>query len=310
MLKHHRMRSAARKRSLFIATTMVAAIGVLGAASPALAKPTGPYAVFEQCPTTVPGVVLCQYAQTTGGEFVVGTTKLKVPINKTITLQGGGIANPAEHNSFFLYPASNGESLSKTELNVPGGLLDLINCEEITGNGFFEWAAREACKAVFENKTTGVTATTELVATETNPAILQLAKLIVGEGTALTLPVRVHLKNPFLGNSCYIGSAASPIQLHLTTGTTSPPEPNKPISGNVGFFEEEENVTVISDNSLVDNAFSAPTTEGCGEFLGITGFLDSLVNKKIGLPSTAGHNTAILNGTLRTATAKSVKNSE
>jgi hypothetical protein len=309
MHKASRMRSAVRKRSI-LAATMIAAIGILGVASPAMATPKGPYAVFAQCPTTTPGVVLCQYAQTTSGEFVVGTTKLKVPINKTITLQGGGIANPAEHNSFFLYPASNGESLSKTELNVPGGLLDLINCEEITGNGFFEWAAREACKAVFENKTTGVTATTELVATETNPAILQVAHLIEGAGTALTLPVRVHLKNPFLGNSCYIGSTASPLQLHLTTGTTSPPEPNKPITGNPGIFEEEELVTVIKENSLVDNSFSAPTTTGCGEFLGITGFLDSLVNSKIGLPSTAGHNTAILDGTLRTATAKSVKNSE
>jgi hypothetical protein len=301
------MRSAVRKRSM-LAATMIAAVGILGVASPAMAKPTGPYAVFEQCPTTVTGVVLCTYAQTTSGEFVVGTTKLKVPINKTITLQGGGIANPAEKNSFFLYPAKNGESLSKTELNVPGGLLDLINCEEITGNGFFEWAAREACKAVFENKTTGVTATTELVATEKNPAILQLARLIEGEGTALTLPVRVHLKNPFLGNSCYIGTEASPIQLHLTTGTTSPPEPNKPITGNPGIFEEEELVTVIKENSLVDNSFSAPTTSGCGEFLGITGFLDGIVNSKIGLPSTAGHNTAILDGTLRTATAKAVKN--
>jgi len=309
MSKNSHTRLVVRKCTLFAATMLVAALGVLGAASTALATPKGPYAVFSQCPTSTPGVTLCQYAQTTSGEFTVGSTK--VPINKTITLQGGAEQDPFEANAFFLLPAKNGESLSKTELNVPGGLLNIINCEEITGKGFFETAAREACKAVFENKTTGVTATTELVANEHNPAILNLAHLVTGSSkSALTLPVRVHLKNPFLGNSCYIGSESSPIQLHLITGTTSPPEPNKPISGKVGFFSEEEEVTVISENSLVDNAFSAPAVEGCGEFLFIKGFLDSIVDGKIGLPAAAGHNTAILSGTLRTAPAEAVVNSE
>src|SRR6201999_3192350 len=106
--------------------------------------------------------------------------------------------------------------LSKTALNVPGGLLG-VNCYEIKGEGWLENAARELCKAIFENEYTGVTATTELVATETNPAILNLVALSTEEGTAITLPVRVHLKNPLLGGTCYIGSTAHPIQLHLTT---------------------------------------------------------------------------------------------
>jgi hypothetical protein len=298
--------AGARGRVLAVLALTVA-LGAVGV-SPALATPKGPYAVFAQCPTKEAGVVLCNYAQTTSGEFAIGSTK--VPINKTITLQGGAIPNPAEINSFFLTPAKNGESLSKTELNVPGGLLDFINCEEIKGNGFFEKAAREACKAVFENKTTGVTATTELVANAHNPAIFNLGNVITATGTALTLPVRVHLKNPFLGNQCYIGSESSPIQLHLTTGTTSPPAPNKPIKGNPGTLSEEEEVLVVSNNSLVDNAFSVPVAEGCGEFLFVTGFLDGLVNSKLGLPLAAGHNTAILSGTLRAATAEAVVKSE
>jgi hypothetical protein len=308
MINDYGMRLAGiRKRALIAVLALTVPVAVLAVASPALAQPKGPYAVFAQCPTNVPGVALCNYAQTTSGEFAIGSTK--VPINKTITLQGGAIST-GESNNFFLYPAKNGESLSKTELNVPGGLLDFVDCEEITGNGWFETAVRDACKAVFENKTTGVTATTELVANEHNPALFNLTNLLVGEGTALTLPVRVHLKNPFLGNSCYVGSESSPIQLHLTTGTTSPPEPNKPISGTVGHFSEEEEVLVVSGNSLVDNAFSVPKAEGCGEFLFVTGFLDSLVNAKIGLPLAAGHNTAILSGTLRSASAEAVIASE
>jgi hypothetical protein len=301
--------SQVRRRTLMAVMALMVPIAALAAATPALATPKGPYAVFAQCPTTEPGVTLCNYTQTTGGRVALGSTN--VPINKTITLQGGAIPDPAETNVFFLVPAKNGESMSKTELNVPGGLLDIVNCEEITGNGFFEKAARELCKATFENKTTGVTATTELVANEKNPVLFNLLHLIEGSNsTALTLPVRIHLKNPLLGNNCYVGSESSPIELHLITGTTSPPEPNKPITGKVGNFSEEEEVLVINENSLVDNSFSAPVAAGCGEFLFVKGFLDSIVNSKIGLPSASGKNTAILNGTLRTATAEAVLNSE
>ena len=297
-----------RKRTWILSAAVMVVLGALGVASPALATPTGPYAVFAQCPTSEPGVELCNYGQTTSGEFAFGSTK--VPINKTITLQGGAIPVPSVENLFFLVPAKNGESLSKTELNVPGGLLDLVNCEEIKGNGFFESAARAACKAIFENKTTGVSATAELVANESNPALINLFTLIGESGTALTLPIRIHLKNPLLGKSCYVGSESSPIELQLTTGTTSPPEPNKPIKGNLGTFEEEQEVLVLRDNTLVDNAFSVPVAQGCGEFLSITGFLDSIVDHKLGLPLAAGHNTAQLSGTLRVATAEAVVASE
>jgi hypothetical protein len=266
--------------------------------------------VFAQCPTEVPGVALCQFGQTTSGEFAIGSTK--VPINKTITLQGGAIPTGKALNEYFLFPAKNGESLSKTELNVPGGLLNIINCEEIKGNGLFEKAARGLCKAIFENGTTGVTATTEIVANEKDPAILNVINLVFEEGSAITLPVRVHLKNPLLGNSCYIGSESKPITLHLTTGTTSPPLPNKPIKGKGGTFLEEEEkgffVTKISENSLVDNSYSAPEAEGCGEFFSF--LIDPLVNGKLKLPSASGHNTAILNGTLKIAEASAVVASE
>jgi hypothetical protein len=36
----------------------------------------------------------------------------------------------------------------------------------------------------------------------------------------------------------------------------------------------------------VDESVSVPASEGCGEFLGITGFLDGIVNGKLGLPPT------------------------
>jgi hypothetical protein len=122
----------------------------------------------------------------------------------------------------------------------------------------------------------------------------------------------VHLKNPLLGEGCYVGSEAHPIQLHLTDGTTAPPPPNKPIKGKLGKAKSEvekgfESTNII-ENSLVDNSFSAPVSEGCG---GLFSFLiGPIINSKIGLPSAAGHNTAILSGSLNTAEVEAVVASE
>jgi hypothetical protein len=300
------LRAGIRRRALVATLAVGLPVAAIGIAAPA-ALASNPYSVFAQCPTTYPGLRYCLYGTTTSGEFKINKTA--VPINKTIVIQGGALPTGTAPNTFYVIPAKNGESLSKTELNVPGGLLDLINCEEIKGNGLVEVIARESCKAVFENKETGVTATTESVASATNPAVLSLHNLFAESGAALTLPVRIHLKNPLLGNSCYIGSEAHPIQLNLTTGITAPPGPNKPIEGFVGEEGEEGEggILTIKQLTLVENAFSVPTTEGCGEFLFVKGFLDGLVNGKIGLESKAGNNTAILSGEQKLATVSEVE---
>jgi hypothetical protein len=305
------MSNRARRMTRLLVIAATALLASLAIVSSAAAEPKGIFKKYKDCPTEIPGLALCSFAETTGGEFSIGTTK--VPINKPIILQGGAIHTGGENlNEYFLLPAKDGNSLSKTELNVPGGLTGLVNCEEIKGSGFFEVLERATCKAIFENKTTGVTATTELVANATNPGILNLTALAFGSGTALTLPVRVHLKNPLLGEGCFIGSEAHPIQLHLTTGTTAPPEPNKPIKGKVGTITSEiekgyESVH-ISENSLVDNSFSVPVSEGCGGFFSF--LIGPIINSKIGLPSASGHNTAKLEGQLNTAEAEAVIASE
>jgi hypothetical protein len=312
MVRHiqgaRRIATARRFIAITGAVLVAPVIGLVGASS-ALATPKGIFAPFADCPATTSGVALCQFAQTTSGSVAIGKTS--VPISKTITLQGGATPTGVL-NEYLLVPAKDGNSLSKTELNVPGGLADLINCEEIKGSGFVEKLERETCKALFESGTTGVTATTELVANSSNPAILNTGALFASEQTALVLPVRVHLKNPLLGSGCYIGSEASPIQLHLTTGTTKPALPNKPIKGKVGTLGVEEEfgfeVDTLTENALVDNNFSAPVAEGCGELLSF--LIDPIVDSKLGLPSAAGNNTAILEGSLKVAEAAGVIASE
>jgi hypothetical protein len=303
-----------RTSAATIAISAVVCVMALATASSAMAEPKGIFEKFKECPTEVPGVTLCSVAKTLSGEFVIGKTR--VPINQTITQQGGYLptGNPENPREFFGIPAKNGESMSKTALNVPGGLLDIVKCEEIKGEGWFEKEVRNACKAIFENEYTGVTATTELVANEKNPVIFNEFALSREEGTALTLPIRVHLKNPLLGNSCYIGSESNPIELHLTTGETHPPAGVTPLHGKKGTpetLEENELPSLrLTNNTLVDNDFSVPGAEGCGELFGYTGFLDGLVDSKLGLPTKAGENVAVLNNELNAAGAKEVVESE
>jgi hypothetical protein len=291
-----------RRRTIVVAVALMAPLACLGIASPAVAKsPTGDFAVFSQCPRFTSGVNICLYSQTKSGEVILN--KQTVPITNTITLQGG-IKRNAETEVETFVGALNGETLSKTPQKVPGGLTGLVKCNEISNP-----IERIVCELIFENKLTGVNATTELARPASEIGISK-NNLVNEEGVALSLPVKIHLENPLLGSECYVGSSAHPVTWNLTTGTTSPPAPNKPISGKVGEleFKDEFNFVAITNNALVDNTYSAPEATGCG---GIFSFLiDPIINGKIGLPSAAGHNTTILNNTIKEATAESVIKSE
>ena len=256
---------------------LLVATGALAPAALAKAQPNPEFEQFAQCPVTVKKVADCLAAHTTTGEFKLGSKTVK--INKTITLQGG-----LEEKSHVLVPAANGETLSHTPLTVPGGLTGIEGLEGIGGE---------------------VTATTELAG-----PVEVFSENLEGAGTAVVLPIKGKLSNPLLGEACYVGSEAEPIVLHLTTGTTNPPAPNKPISGNPGkaSFNEAFTIITITGNSLVDNSFAAPGANGCGGVL--SPVLDEVVDLQAGLPAAGGTNTAILNGSLAEATPKFVKKSK
>jgi hypothetical protein len=276
-----------------LAAAALAPLAMLALAAPAMAgKPTGEFANFTECPVGNPAVITCIYGSTTSGEFTIGSTS--VPLTKTQTLQGG------LNGELEFVNAANGETLSKTPQTVPGGLL------KIMAPSFLPGFLQELFNEFIDKGITGVTATTELVHTPS----LNLFAALSGEGTALTLPVRVHLENPLLGSGCYVGSSAHPITVELTTGTTSPPAPNKPITGSAGEFDVKDGgeLLILRKNSLVNNSFAAPEAEGCGGFFSF--LIDPAVDAEIGLPSAAGHNTAILDGTQELAGAGVVKASE
>lgn len=245
---------------------VVAAITAVAMVAPA-AQATTPapgYEAFAGCPSPaeLPTIKSCVRTVIDGGHFQMGSKD--VPLTNPITL-AGGIAQGG-----FVVANSKG-GLTPVKQQVPGGIIG------ITG---FDWLVNflslEGLKLY---------AVTELAGQPKT-------------GETLSLPIKVHLINPVLGNSCYVGSVSSPIALNLTYGTTSPPPPNKPITGTPPEFSFDSAGIIHADNGvLVDNSFSAPGASGC--VLTLFGFipisLNGIVNSQSGLPAAAGTNATAQN---------------
>jgi hypothetical protein len=170
----------------------------------------------------------------------------------------------------ILVPAVDGNTLSKTPEPVPGGLIGI----ELPGNF------------------------------TTVNSIAELA----GQATVTTevlLPLKVRLENLLLGNACYIGSEAEPLALHLIFTKTNPPPPNKPIEGFKEISNKGKGTIIVIKGKLVDNSFAAPGANGC-TLLPLVG--DLAVDNKVGLPSPAGTNTAIMEGPTEVTSSAVVKN--
>ena len=180
-----------------------------------------------------------------------------------------------------LVPAADGNTLSKTALPVPAASSG-SNCSVRSRASPRPRNSRERPEINVENANTG-------------------------KGIAAALPLKVKLDNPALGATCYVGSNSEPLVPELTTGTTNPPPPNKPITGNPGevVIGGHGKIFTVAHSSLVDNAFSVPGANGCAEPLSLV--VDPAVDLQVGLPAAAGENTAILNGTLEAAGARQVK---
>jgi hypothetical protein len=274
----------------------LATVAILGPASVASAH-SGEFSKFNYCPSTNTEVKKCLYSGTYGGKIILG--KKTTPIVNEVILQGGYGKQNSEHISKF-YEATNGITLSKTAQPVPGGLAGLVNCPEISNI-----ILRVLCEVTFENGFTGVNATLELAKPASQIQISEY-NLQIEEGLALQLPVKVHLENPLLGSSCYVGSSSNPLIWNLTTGATAPPAGFKSIHGTTGLLEgkEEDEIVALLGNELVDNTWSAPGASGCGEPFSI--ILDPILDLALGVPSNPGENTAILKNNIYAASAAAV----
>lgn len=261
-----------RRRRVLAGVSALLALVCLGAcgASAALASKIDKedWLVFSHCPLEQASE--CLYGTTSSGEFTIGNKT--VPITNTILIQGGLATVSLEAQP--LIPAVEAESVSKTPQPVPGGLVGIPGLE-IGGE---------------------VTATAELAAPASS-VVVNRTNFAFGKPDAVTLPIKVKLSNPVLGEECYVGSDSEPIVLELTTGSTSPPPPNEPIHGGWVFeAKDKDNIQEYKEVTLVDNSFSAPAATGCGGSL--SGIVDPVLDLDIGLPAAAGHNTAVMKGIL------------
>lgn len=108
----------------------------------------------------------------------------------------------------------------------------------------------------------------------------------------IKIGLKIRLVNPFLGSKCTVGTDSNPITLELTTGTTAPPAPNTPITGEKATIVRTDPPPTVRSAKHVDNAFAVPGAKGC-VFGG--GLADWLVNQVGGFPSAGGKNTVVFN---------------
>lgn len=242
------------------------------------AEPAPGFEQFAGCPSPAEkSLYFCVRADVAGGHIQMGSKT--VPIENPLVLTGG------TNEAFEEFTANAEGGLSKTAQKVPGGVIGL------TG---LTWLLE-----FFGSNALTLYATTELAGVPSNFTF-----------STVTLPIKIHLTTPsgVLGNSCYIGSNSNPIVLENTTGTTSPPPPNEPITGVEGEFSEENEIAYFKNGTYVDNAFAAPGASGCT--LKLFGFipisLNSFVNSQAGLPSAAGTNEAVQEISLQIALQESV----
>ena len=269
-----------KKLIMGVLAGLIATMALAPSALASTHHPTGEFTPFGECPFARATITDCVYSLTTGGSVTIGNKT--VPIVNPVTLQGGyeGI-NP----NVEFYGAENGETLSKTPQPVPGGLLGLLNCKTQTN-----LIIKGLCEAALENGLTGVEAIVELTGPSKGLTNIKLdtEDLLFSEGTALQLPVKIRLKNPTLGNECYIGSDKAPIVIPFTSGTSGA------LTGAPGTFSFNSDFSIITveGSKIVNNTFSAPEAHGCGGLLSI--LVNPVVNLMLGTPAGEGKNSATL----------------
>jgi hypothetical protein len=263
------------------AALLVAAV----CAGPAAAAgaPTGIYAGMGTCPLNAAALhnandaeVGCTVSTVSGGSFTIGSTVVQIPASSPITV------------AFGVYWENNGPTVTFPDGNVANifSTVAPVGGAELTANPI------DVPIPGLANFWPGVTSAITQI--ELAGPITDFAPLAAGENYPLfDLPIKLHLENVFLGPDCYVGSNSAPVTLEPTSGTTSPPAPNKPISGNPGTININPDPNGFSDAvlgfsgaSLVDNSFAVPGASGCGLFGAFDGIVDSL----FGLPTSAGHN--------------------
>ncbi len=325
-------RAAGVTRCALLGMALVALLAALGSGSAALAaekvchlhvygtsceseKEHAEFLAFANCPFGASAELDCSWARSTSqevwpskkakeefevqrerkppelpSEFKVGN--ITVLLKQAITLRGGiGFEEETEAETWF---GAEGAPTIQPVPEIAAPLTQDVNTSllpqaELNRYNYYVKVSKE----------TKATATVEL-AGPPSAIKVSVTNLLNEEGTAFAFPVKVKLSNPFFGNNCYVGSDASPIMVEFTTGTSGE------LRGKNGStLKEDKNgfMLTLDTDTLVNNTFASPGVEGCG----VEDGANEAINAALGLPSAAGHNATVLNGTLKLSTAELAK---
>jgi hypothetical protein len=286
-----------------VVTLLVVLAGAGRARAGVVHHPQGAFAVFSSCPLNDPLVFKCVVVTTTSGELRLGD--LVVPITKTFeSLRGGyGDSNRSTGHMASFFPPEDGVPIQLMPLPIPGGLTGVLEASLLPSS------LRATFDGFVKTGLGGLTATLELAGSASAVRFSEFNSL-TEEGVALEEPVKIKLTNPFLGEDCFIGSSADPIVLQATSGETSPSPPNRPIKGQSGSSQllDEAELAALAGNVDVASSFAVPAASGCGGSL--APLIDRAIDARVGLPSPAGRNSAILYNAVEIATPMSVMGHE
>ncbi|MDO8188673.1 hypothetical protein Q5424_17245 [Conexibacter sp. JD483] len=221
--------------------TRVASAAVVVSAAASLAFAGNAVAAFPDftgCPLEeTPGAWTCLDVQSTAGTLRFGTAE--VALGSSLEIRGALVRSGPIST---VVPAAGTTGLTATPLAIPGGL---------TGSGSTSPLNR---------------LTVEIKLAGSGPITL------ASSTTALTLPVKLKLKNPLLG-SCHIGSDSEPIQLALTPSSR-------------GTFDDTETYFSFLGNQQATDAFAVPAVKGCVPF-------NRLLSARLGVPAATGNSFAL-----------------
>ncbi|WP_369148874.1 hypothetical protein [Streptomyces sp. R44] len=269
------------------ALTALGAFVSLGTATAAAPQLNGDWAPFDRCPVDAPAILAadgldrspqCVSSSSAGGSIKLGNTTV---VTGRTNLQFAVVQNADGTNTVVPPPAG---ALIADSATVPGGLLGLMCPSDIP-------FITDICRQLSDANLNKITATMESVGTPSN--FDQIAGVLT-DMPIVTVPVRIHLENPFLGSNCYIGTKSHPILLR-PSNKTAPDFSVERFSGD-GTPNEEGDMSRLNllGSTQVDTTFAVPGASGCGLGLGL---VNGAVNLKTGLPAASGRNVLTLNNT-------------
>lgn len=216
----------------------------LGSSGPPVTEPLT-FDGWGQCPVAGDDIGTCVSVVVRGGEMQIGGLTVPVP-DGSLKIAGGVtyVEDGDDWKDVFIPQPGTNFGVTSNPITVPGGALGIDTPLNLTQ----------------------IQSTVEAVGT---PFVNVL-------DAAVSMPVRLKLENPLLGDNCYLGSETNPITLNLET-TGNPP--SEPIGGGTPG-------AVFPAVPHTDTTFAVPAASGCGPL----GSLNWAVNLRASTPSASGYN--------------------